>query len=139
MKPGTVNICGIPYTVEYVDHVAKVTKEPRPCSGGIDLVKREIRILDKDRPVQAVWHTLLHETLHGISRDLYLVIGDESYHDQLDQLALALMDFLFRNGIVNENTPLPGKGLVISRADLEALSPRKRAEFFSNGGRVTKR
>jgi len=112
MKPGTVNICGIPYAVEYVDHAAKVTKEPRPSFGEIDLVRREIRILDKDRPVQAVWHTLIHEALHGISRDLHLVIGDESYHDQLDQLALALMDFLFRNGIVNESTPLPGKSLL---------------------------
>jgi len=138
MKPGTVNICGIPYTVEYVDHAAKVTKEPRPSFGEIDIVRREIRILDKDRLVQAVWHTLIHEALHGISRDLYLVIGDESYHDQLDQLALALMDFLFRNGIVNENTPLPGKGLEISRVDFDALPPKEKAEFCENGGRVTR-
>ena len=69
---------------------------------------------------------------------MYLVIGDEAYHDQLDQLALALMDFLFRNGVVNENTPLPGKGLVISRVDFEALSPEKKMEFCNNGGRITR-
>jgi len=114
MKQYNIDICGIPYKVKYVDHCSKVNpRSPKPIQGEIDLWNREITIVDNDRSAQDIWQTILHEILHGIGYDFHLeMLENELNHDQLDMLALAFMDFLFRNGIIDDKTPMPGRGKV---------------------------
>ena len=44
-----------------------------------------------------IWHTIFHEVLHCIGSSLNLKIDNQDMHDELDMLALALVDVLFRN------------------------------------------
>jgi len=66
--------------------------------GQIDYWTRTIRIYDNDRRLEDIFHSLLHEVLHGISSALKLKLRDENMHDELDILSLALTDVIFRNG-----------------------------------------
>jgi hypothetical protein len=104
MKPEHVNILGVEYAVTYVDKPSDVDLYKRESLWGqIDYWTRTIRVYDKDRPRPDVFQTLLHEILHGIAEELKLVLSKDEYHDDLDILAIALTDVLFRNGwIVND-------------------------------------
>ena len=100
MRPKTVNILGIVYTIDYKDAPSDVDIHRREAVWGqIDYWTRTIRIYDGGRSDIDIWETILHETLHGIAEALKLKslsAGDN--HDDLGILALALTDVLFRNG-----------------------------------------
>ncbi len=100
MKPTEVNILGIRYTIEYVANPAEVDIFKRTSAWGqIDYWTRTIRVYDHGRPNEDIWQTILHEVIHGIAEQLHIkILTDDANHDQLDILALALTDVLFRNG-----------------------------------------
>jgi hypothetical protein len=111
MKPESLNICGIPHSITYCGRLTDVTENNRETNtvGEIDLVEKKIRIYDNGQPVQAVWQVLIHEVLHciGCSNSLEILnveydstITKERKHNELDSLATALTDFLFRNNLI---------------------------------------
>lgn len=99
MRPDEVNILGICYRIEYVDKPSEVDIFKRESLWGqIDYWTRSIRIYDIGRSTEDLWHTLFHEILHGIADGLKLKsLTNEDNHDDLDILALAIVDVLFRN------------------------------------------
>ena len=98
MKPKSVNILGITYSIEYVNNPSDVDINHRESLWGqIDYWTRRIRILDNGRNIEDIWIALIHEVLHGISESLKLTLRNTDQHDDLDLLALALMDVFFRN------------------------------------------
>ena len=91
MKPDKVNILGVEYSITYVDNPSEVDIYKRDSLWGqIDYWTRTIRIYDNDRRLEDIFHSLLHEVLHGISSALKLKLRDENMHDELD--------VIFRNG-----------------------------------------
>jgi hypothetical protein len=111
MKPESLNICGIPHKITYCDKLTDVTENNRVTDivGEIDFVDKKIRIYDNGQPIQAVWQELIHEVLHGIGYGNSLEIFNTEYdstitkerkHNELDSLATALTDFLFRNNLI---------------------------------------
>lgn len=101
MKPTTLNILGIEYSILYVDKPSDVDIHGRDVAWGqIDYWTRSIRIYDKDREIADIWQTLIHEILHAIGETLHLKINEEEMHNELDIIAVALTDVLTRNGIL---------------------------------------
>jgi hypothetical protein len=98
-RPDRVNICGIDYTITYVDKPSDVDIYKRKSLWGqIDFWTRSIRIYDNRTTDEDVLQTLLHEVLHGIANDLRLdILDSDDAHDELDVLALALTDVFIRN------------------------------------------
>jgi hypothetical protein len=107
-KPKSVNILGVEYTITYVDKPSEVDIFKRESFWGqIDYWTRTIRIFDDGkRPYEDIFEIILHETLHGIENALKLKAFDDKVnscgHDELDILALALTDVLFRNGWIKQ-------------------------------------
>lgn len=101
--PDKINILGVEYKIEYVDNPAEVDMYKRKSLWGqIDYWTRSIRIYKRDRVMEDICQTLLHEILHGIVTELHLKsLDDEKNHDELDILALALTDVFIRNGWIN--------------------------------------
>ena len=103
IKPKSLNILGIPHSVIYCGKPSEVDPLGRePLLGCCDELKREMRIYDADK-IEDTWTTILHESLHAIAGLLRLeCLSAESQrsHDELDLLALALADMLFRNGLI---------------------------------------
>ena len=106
-KPDKITIIGDTYTIQYCDNPSEVDLYKRQSLWGqIDYWTRTIRIYDNGRSVQDIWHSLLHEILHGIGESLKLDILDKgdmvdnSKHEELDVLARALTDTLFRNDLI---------------------------------------
>lgn len=99
-KPKEVNILGIPYKIIYVDKPSEVDIFKRESlTGQIDFWTRTIRIYDQARSEEDLWETLIHEILHGIVELLHLKsLKKDEHHEELDLVALALTDILFRNG-----------------------------------------
>jgi len=100
MKPTSVIILGVTYSIEYVDRPSDVDINKHDSMWGqMDYWTRSIRIYDKGLADVDLWRTILHEIFHGICGHLHLkTFNDESNHDDLDLLALALADVFFRNG-----------------------------------------
>lgn len=100
MKPEIINILGITYKVEYVDKPSDVDIFKREAMWGqLDYWTRTIRIYDNGRCIEDVWQAIFHEILHGIAEALKLSsLQKEENHDELDILALAIIDVLTRNG-----------------------------------------
>ena len=98
--PDKVNILGIEYSIEYVDKPSEVDIYKRVSLWGqIDFWTHSIRIYDNSLSKEHIWNTIIHEVIHGIAEALNLkVINAQAQHDELDILALALTDVLFRNG-----------------------------------------
>jgi len=99
--PDKVNILGVEYAITYFDSPSDVDiyKRKSLCSQ-IDFWTRTIRIYnDGKRPDEDIWQTIFHEVMHGIAKALCLksMKRDEN-HDELDILALAITDVIFRNG-----------------------------------------
>lgn len=117
MKPESINILGITYKVEYVDKPSDVDIFKRESLWGqIDYWTRTIRIYDNGRSIEDVWQSIFHEILHGISEALKLQsLSKEEYHDELDILALAIIDVLVRNGWFTPTTPPNNKRLQPTR------------------------
>ena len=111
MKPSSVNIIGIEYSIEYVDSPSDVDIYKRESLWGqIDMWSRTIRIYDNCRSIEDIWQTIIHEVLHGICDALKLKLNDEDRHDELDILALALNDVLFRNNWIERGDDEEGFG-----------------------------
>lgn len=100
MKPSSVIVLGAKYSIEYKDNPADVDHECRESLWGqVDYWTSSIRIYDNGRAESEIWETLLHEVLHIIAHHLKMHrLTDADAHDDLDLLALALRDTLFRNG-----------------------------------------
>ena len=103
-RPETVVILGLEYKIIYADNPSDVDIHRRESLWGqIDYWTRTIRIYDNNRSIEDIWHSLIHEVLHGIASELhiksleYKSVDDQSHHD-LDILSLAITDVLFRNG-----------------------------------------
>ena len=98
MKPDKVNILGVEYSITYVDKPSEVDIYHRESLWGqIDFWTRTIRIYDNDRCAEDMFHSIIHEILHGIASALKLELNKAERHDELDLLTLALTDVLFRN------------------------------------------
>lgn len=99
MKPNDVNILGVDYKILYVDKPSDVDIHKRESLWGqIDFWTRVIKIYDKDRSDEDVWQTIIHEVLHGIAEGMHIkVLEDDDNHTDLDRIAVALTDVLFRN------------------------------------------
>lgn len=100
MKPKKVNILGVEYQIIYVDNPAEVDRNKRESLWGqVDYWERKIRVYDNGRPKEDVFQTVLHEIIHAIDEALHLDIAEsEDGHNNIDLLALALTDVMFRNG-----------------------------------------
>jgi hypothetical protein len=101
MKPTKVNILGIDYNIIYVDKPSDVDIYKRESLWGqIDYWTRTIRIYDNDRALDDIWQTIWHEVIHGIIESLHIKSLEnlKECHDDIDLLALAISDILFRNG-----------------------------------------
>ena len=100
MKPEKVNILGIEYKIIYVDNPVEVDIYKRDALWGqIDYWTRTIRIYDNgDKPLEDIWQALWHEVVHGIVDLLHIKsLEGKEKEDDVDLLALALNDILFRN------------------------------------------
>lgn len=101
MKPDKINILGKEYKIIYVDNPSEVDIYKRQSLWGqIDYWTLTIRIFDNNRSIEDIWHSLIHEILHGISSSLKLKLNNNDNHDELDILSLALTDVLFRNDLI---------------------------------------
>ena len=101
MRPESVVILGKRYAITYCERPSDVDMYHRESYWGqIDYWTRTIRIYDfGDRQPEDLWHTLIHEVLHGVVEELKIEqLKGEKNHDALDILALAIVDVLFRNG-----------------------------------------
>ena len=105
-KPQSLVILGKPYAITYCDNPLDVDLHKRDsCWGQVDHWTHTIRIYDNGRTLEDIWETILHEVLHAIGDLLKLDIlnkgadDDREKHEELDVLALALTDVLFRNNL----------------------------------------
>ena len=99
-RPARANVLGIGYDIEYVDRPSDVDIYRRDSLWGqIDFWTRSIRIYDNGRSAEDLWHTLFHEVLHGIVAGLKIDrLKEDGADDDIDLLALGLVDVLIRNG-----------------------------------------
>lgn len=84
MIPETINICGVPHTINLCEDVFDVDRH----FGQIDYAKAEIKI-NRDMPITMQMQALIHEWVHGA----LVMIGrnDETQDEQLVQgLAMAI-------------------------------------------------
>ena len=102
MLPSKLNILGIEYNIEYLDNPSEVDTQKRVALWGyMDPWIRTIRVYKRDRSFQDIFQTLMHEVIHAIAEQLSLnVLDEEDNHPVIDQLAVALSDFLFRNKLI---------------------------------------
>lgn len=98
-KPTEVVILGKHYSISYVDKPSDVDIYKRDSLfGQVDYWTQTIRIYDNGRPMDDIMQTVIHEVLHAIAQNLHLsALSKSENHDELDLIALALTDFLFRN------------------------------------------
>ena len=106
-KPEKINILGHEYQIIYCDNPADVDLNKRESKWGeVDYWTRKIRIYDNGRSIDGIWQTIIHEVLHVIGESLKLECLDKGYdtdtrkHEELDMIAMALTDILFRNDFI---------------------------------------
>lgn len=104
-KPTQVNILGCTYKIEYVDKPSEVDVFKRDSLWGqCDYWTRTIRVYETSRPIEDIWNTIIHETLHAICNALKL---DDINKDEkmISLLATGLADTFIRNGwfVVDDN------------------------------------
>jgi hypothetical protein len=99
LQPSQVNILGTVYSITYCDKPSDVAHNGRTSLWGeIDYWDYSIRVYDNGRSPEALFHTILHEVIHGICSTLHLDnLHNGDNHDKMDSLALALTDVFFRN------------------------------------------
>lgn len=100
--PSSIDVFGITYTIGYHDLPNNVDAEKRTSLfGQTDSWDRTIRIYYKDRPLEDIFITLLHEILHIIDGELemglFSSMGDDE-EKSINVLALALYNVFIRNG-----------------------------------------
>ena len=100
-----INICGIPYTVTFVNGWKEVTHDPDNCprhAGEISWMNHSIRI-DDSRCEESVDQTLLHELVHGIVENMgireLMDAGGDHLETPVNQLATGLSQSLRSLGI----------------------------------------
>lgn len=95
--PDEVDVIGTRYRITYCDNPADVDLYKRQSLWGqIDYWTRTIRVYHNGRPPQDVWQTLMHELIHAIVSSLHMSALKDN-EDEVDLLALALVDVLVRN------------------------------------------
>ena len=106
-RPESLVILGTNYSIEYCDKPSEVDIFKRDSLWGqVDYWTRTIRIYDNGRNITDVWHSIIHEMLHVFGQQLKLNIFDKGYsedkdkHEELDIVAFALVDTLFRNDLI---------------------------------------
>lgn len=101
-RPKELNILGKPYKIIYVEKPCDVDPQGRASYWGMfDPWERTIKVYDNKMVIEDVWHTIIHEVLHGISIGLKIDMeATEQGHEELDLIAMALTDFLFRNDLI---------------------------------------
>jgi len=106
-KPESITILGIHYDIIYCDNPLEVDIFKRQTAlGQCDHWTRSIRVYDNGRKIEDIWETIWHEVLHAIGELMKLDIldrgesKDERKYDEIDMLALALTDTLFRNDLI---------------------------------------
>lgn len=97
--PQAINVLGVDYAIEYVSSPTEVDIFKREALWGqCDYWTRTIRVYKNDRPIEDIFQTVVHEVLHAIAEALHLEsLTNNANHDDLDVLALALTDVMFRN------------------------------------------
>jgi len=105
MKPKSLKILGIKYTLEYCGSPSDVDIFKRESLWGqIDYWTRTIRVYDNGIiPIEEIWDTIIHEALHGIINALRLKgkIEDHKESEEIvSLLALGLREFLFENNLL---------------------------------------
>jgi hypothetical protein len=99
MKPTSVNIFGITYTITYVASPVDVDIYRRESLWGqIDFWTRTIRVYDNGRQIEDIMETIIHEIIHAIAAELKLALSKPEQHDDVMLLGIALTDTLYRNG-----------------------------------------
>jgi hypothetical protein len=108
-KINKVNVLGKEYTITYTDVFSQVDIFKRDgMLGQVDYLTHSIRIYDNGSSDEEVFSTLLHEILHIIISDLKVKSLGGGYenkqsvnqHEDLDLIALALTDTLYRNNLL---------------------------------------
>ncbi len=103
--PSKVVVSGIEYSIEYCDNASDVDIFKRKSLWGqCDYWTRTIRVYDNGRSVGDIWHTIIHEVLHGIEGALKLTCFEDENGgetDDLIKLSYALADTFIRNGWLN--------------------------------------
>jgi len=106
--PTSVNVGGIIYKIVYTDKSSDTDAEGRQAVWGqIDYWTRTIRVYQKNRTTQDIWHTIFHEIIHAISQQYQLNLEEkqidvntEGADDEsafIDVFSLLLFDTLKRN------------------------------------------
>lgn len=100
--PSSVNVLGIRYEIQYVEKPSDVDIFKRKSLWGqIDYWTRTIRVYANNRSAEDVWGTILHEVLHAITSALHMDrLESDDANDDVDLLAMALVDTAVRNGWV---------------------------------------
>ena len=103
--PTTIDILGIQYTIGYHELPNEVDAEKRASLfGQTDSWDRTIRIYYKDRPLEDIFITLLHEILHTVDGELEMGLfpnmGNEE-EKSINVLALSLFNVFNINGWLN--------------------------------------
>lgn len=91
-RPASVNICGIPHTIKYLDSVDFMNSEGVKIVGEYNSSQQIITVCAGND--EYVWHILWHEILHALSDLLHVEWLNE---EGVDTLALGLSDLLIRN------------------------------------------
>lgn len=99
--PTEIDVLGITYTISYHEVPNEVDAEKRSTLfGQTDSWDRTIRIYYKDRPLEDVFITLLHELLHIVDGELEMSLfpsmGDDE-EKSINVLALALYNVFRTN------------------------------------------
>jgi len=98
--PDSIDILGIEYSVEYMDKPSDVDIYKRESLWGqVDYWTRSIRVyVGEGRPLVDTWQTLVHEVVHAICSQLNIeALQGEDHNDDVDLLALGLVNVLFAN------------------------------------------
>ena len=106
--PTSVNVGGIIYKIIYTDKASDTDIEGQQAMWGqIDYWTRTIRVYQKNRTIEDIIQTLLHEMLHAISQEYQLNMEDKEVNLNtpsgeketafIEILSLVLFDTLRRN------------------------------------------
>ena len=103
--PTKFELLGIPYTIAYHELPSEVDADKRASLvGQHDPWDRTIRIYYKNKPLEDVFITLIHEILHAVDNELemslFASMGDDE-EKSINLLALALFNVLNKNGWLN--------------------------------------
>ena len=98
--PSSIVICGSEYKVVYCDKPTDVDPLGRkPYWGMVDPWAATITVYRGERKTFDVWETILHEIIHALTSALHME-GDVTKEDNVDLLAMGMLDTFVRNGWV---------------------------------------